>query len=82
MPLVWRLRIKQQGYAQIVHHVHYHLVPAPTTHGVSYSAPRSGWASVVGRDELDEEEAVVLADKIRKEVEREVKSAEGGRAKL
>lgn len=53
-----------------MHHVHYHLVPAPTTHATSY-ASRSGWASVLGRDELDDDEAAELVVKIKEELEKE-----------
>ncbi|KAM0754732.1 HIT-like protein [Meredithblackwellia eburnea MCA 4105] len=66
--------VSNQGYAQIVHHVHYHLVPAPTA-----SKPiRSGWASLVGREELDEDEAAVIVAKVKQELQDDAKSGGHG----
>ena len=77
--------VSNQGYAQIVHHVspvppssarklksnfqqvHFHLVPAP----IQDSPTRSGWASLLGRDELDEEEALIIVEKIKTELKKE-----------
>lgn len=50
-----------------MHHVHFHLVPAP----LPDSPVRSGWASILGRDELDEEEAKELCERIRAALEDE-----------
>jgi diadenosine tetraphosphate (Ap4A) HIT family hydrolase len=61
--------VSNQGYAQIVHHVHYHLVPAPMP-GISPTTnSRSGWATILGRDELDEEEAEVIVKNVREALE-------------
>lgn len=60
--------------------VHYHLVPAPTR---SPTDPlRSGWAAIIGRDELDDDEGEEIAKRIRVEVQKEVDRERSKRAKL
>lgn len=45
-------------------------MPAP----IQNSPTRSGWATLLGRDELDEEEALVIVENIRAELKKEVDS--------
>ncbi|KAJ7043870.1 HIT-like protein [Mycena alexandri] len=66
-----------QEYAQAVPHVHYHIIPAPTfgKQAPSRTAPPDNTEPLTrremhqrefaGRSELDEDEAVVLAERIR-----------------
>lgn len=63
--------VSNQGYAQIVGHVHFHLVPAPRLNGGGKGAVREGWASLVGREELDDEEAKEIVGRIKVELEKE-----------
>jgi diadenosine tetraphosphate (Ap4A) HIT family hydrolase len=61
-----------QGYAQAVHHVHFHLVPAPIN-GSSVPPATVGPPSVEtifklerdNRSELDDEDALIIVEKIR-----------------
>lgn len=69
-PLVFH-PLFQQGYAQVVHHVHYHIVPAPKLHALSYTQAKSGWSSTFARDELDDDEGEAVSKRIRDELERE-----------
>ena len=52
----------QNGYAQVVHHVHFHIVPAPTAD----SPRRTSNAFSDHRSELDEEEGQAMASAISK----------------
>ncbi|CEQ41932.1 SPOSA6832_03693, partial [Sporobolomyces salmonicolor] len=61
--------VSNQGYGQVVPHVHYHLVPAPSHH-VSASAPLKG-RKIYGRHELEDEEGEEIAGKIREELKKE-----------
>lgn len=67
--------VSNNGYAQIVHHLHIHLVPAPFLNGSSNnkSSSRSGWASIIGREELDDEEGEILAKKIKEEMNKQIR---------
>ncbi|SCV69946.1 BQ2448_1340 [Microbotryum intermedium] len=77
--------VSNTGYAQIVHHVHFHIVPAPkldapsTSTSTLASGNRSGWASLVGREELDDSEGEELAGRIRTCVEKEVEKEKEAR---
>ncbi|SGY13380.1 BQ5605_C010g05848 [Microbotryum silenes-dioicae] len=80
--------VSNTGYAQIVHHVHFHIVPAPNLNlnsssstNTSTNANRTGWASLVGREELDESEGEELARKIRECVHEELAKEKEGRGK-
>lgn len=64
--------VNNNGYAQIVHHVHFHLVPAPN---LNKNEVRSGWSSLVGREELDDEEGAIIAARIRLEMEKETRKS-------
>ncbi|GAA5874023.1 hypothetical protein JCM3774_001586 [Rhodotorula dairenensis] len=61
--------VSNQGYAQVVPHIHFHLVPAPRHPG--RHAPRRGGLAFLDREELDDETADLLAQKIRDELEKE-----------
>ncbi|POY70654.1 hypothetical protein BMF94_6360 [Rhodotorula taiwanensis] len=62
--------VSNQGYAQVVPHVHFHLVPAPQHAG---RAPRRGGLTFLEREDLDDDTADLLADKIRTELAKEVR---------
>ncbi|KAF8270805.1 HIT-like protein [Lactarius quietus] len=54
-----------QEYAQVVPHVHYHIIPAPKlarSHGSGQDMHRAEYES---RDDLDEDAATVLVERIR-----------------
>ncbi|BGP49120.1 hypothetical protein JCM10450v2_005000 [Rhodotorula kratochvilovae] len=71
--------VSNQGYAQVVPHAHFHLVPAPSLS----SAPSASTSSTsipsqpftmrrsLGREELDDVEGAQLAQRIREELEKE-----------
>lgn len=75
--------ITNQGYAQIVPHIHFHLVPAPPLPGSGSSSNKSSKAKKQnlksnpmtlighGREELDDDEAEELAGKIRRAIQEE-----------
>ncbi|KAK4054361.1 hypothetical protein OIO90_003594 [Microbotryomycetes sp. JL221] len=63
--------VSNQGYAQVVYHVHYHIVPAPKLHALTYTQAKSGWSSTFSRDELDEDEGEETARRIREELGKE-----------
>jgi hypothetical protein len=64
--------------AQVIPHIHFHLVPRPGRGLGSYSSTPSfaqqSWLSFGrgGRTELDDDDALVLVEQIREEVRREV----------
>ncbi|GAA5992275.1 hypothetical protein JCM10908_000401 [Rhodotorula pacifica] len=60
--------VSNQGYAQVVPHIHFHLVPAPRHTG---RPPRRGGLAFLDREDLDDETADLLAQKIRDELEKE-----------
>jgi hypothetical protein len=63
--------------------VHFHIVPAPKLSQLSYTQPKSGWASTFSRDELDDDEAAELVARIRREIEQEEEERQRvGTAKL
>lgn len=62
--------VNNNGYAQIVPHAHFHLVPAPVF-GAS-GKRKDGWASVLGRDELDDEEAKEIVIRIKDALKQEM----------
>lgn len=64
--------VSNNGYAQIVHHLHIHLVPAPN---FKKNEVRSGWSSIVGREELDDEEGAIIATRIRLEMDKETRTS-------
>jgi hypothetical protein len=77
---------QQQGYAQVVPHIHFHLVPAPRRAG---HAPRRGGLAFQNREELDDETADLLAQRIRDELAKEAEgtadqtsSPQNGRGRL
>lgn len=65
------------GYAQVVDHVHWHVVPAPTPGSSSGRKQQSGWGGLsllgeaMGRTELDEADGKQLAEAIRGALEHE-----------
>ncbi|GAA5960111.1 hypothetical protein JCM3765_002473 [Sporobolomyces pararoseus] len=63
--------VSNQGYAQVVPHVHYHLVPAPD---LNNSPPPSSTKRLLfsSRTELDDQEAEKLVKRIREELEKEM----------
>ncbi|KAK4054146.1 hypothetical protein OIV83_001171 [Microbotryomycetes sp. JL201] len=63
--------VSNQGYAQVVYHVHYHIVPAPKLHAQTYSQAKTGWSSVFARDELDDDDGEEISRRIRQEIESE-----------
>ncbi|KAL2153568.1 hypothetical protein VTH82DRAFT_4723 [Thermothelomyces myriococcoides] len=68
--------------AQVVPHMHFHVIPRPELRGrrsERFTATMFGRGQ---RDELDEDEAVVLAEKIRRAVAEIVRKDEEGSAKL
>ncbi|SCZ89940.1 BZ3500_MvSof-1268-A1-R1_Chr9g10648 [Microbotryum saponariae] len=78
--------VSNTGYAQIVHHVHFHIVPAPNLNSSSNTSTstnpnRSGWASLVGREELDESEGEELARRIRECVHEQLAREKEARGK-
>ncbi|GAA5830211.1 hypothetical protein JCM5353_003696 [Sporobolomyces roseus] len=58
--------ISNQGYAQVVPHVHYHLVPAPLP-----NSPPPDRRNFLQRNELDDEDGVRLSRLIREELAKE-----------
>ncbi|KWU42413.1 HIT-like protein [Rhodotorula sp. JG-1b] len=67
--------VSNQGYAQVVPHIHFHLVPAPRRAGHS---TRRGGLAFQNREELDDETADLLAQKIRDELAKEAEAAATG----
>ncbi|KAM0789572.1 hypothetical protein ACM66B_000381 [Microbotryomycetes sp. NB124-2] len=65
--------VSNQGYAQVVYHVHYHIVPAPKLNAQTYTQAKTGWSSVFARDELDDDEGAQVSDRIRQELDKEQK---------
>ncbi|BGP56061.1 hypothetical protein JCM8202_005208 [Rhodotorula sphaerocarpa] len=60
--------VSNQGYAQVVPHIHFHLVPAPKLPG---KAPRRGGLPFFNREDLDDDTADALAQRIREAVANE-----------
>ena len=63
-----------QGYAQAVHHVHFHLVPAPLFGAETAPEQRKSTAPTFdtitilereAREDLDDEDAKIIVEKIR-----------------
>ncbi|BGP32968.1 hypothetical protein JCM10296v2_004755 [Rhodotorula toruloides] len=67
--------VSNQGYAQVVPHLHFHFVPAPLPSASGSTQPKARHMRI-GRDELTDEEGEEMARKIWTEVEREFEGFE------
>ncbi|GAA6024670.1 hypothetical protein JCM11491_003459 [Sporobolomyces phaffii] len=63
--------VSNQGYAQVVPHVHYHLVPAPRADAPRPSRTPAARLFAAARTELDDDDGAELARRIRDELARE-----------
>ena len=53
--------------------MHFHIIPAPKAN----EERRSGWASNLGRDELDDDEAGALATRLREAIAKDAAGESG-----
>lgn len=68
--------------AQVVPHMHFHVIPRPELRDKRSERFTSTMFGRGQRDDLDEEEAAGLAEKVRRAVAEVVRGDEGGKTKL